>query len=163
MTITVGVLTVSDKGAAGLREDKSGARLKELARGRGWTVAESAVVPDDAAAISGVLARWCDEKGLALILTTGGTGVGPRDVTPEATRRVLDREIPGLGELMRRDGFQKTPMAALSRSTAGFRGLTLIVNLPGSPRGAEESLLSVIELLPHALEVARGANHDLAL
>lgn len=160
LSLEAGVLTVSDLGAAGRREDESGARLKAVLAEKGWTVAASAVVPDEAAVLQRTLAVWSDEQRLPLIVTTGGTGVGPRDVTPEATRRVLDREVPGLAELMRLEGLKKTPLAALSRSLAGFRGPTLILNLPGSPKGAEESLRAVIDLVPHALSIARGGGHE---
>ena len=154
------VLTVSDRCAAGKRPDLGGPVVTEAALRAGWTVVDSAVVADERAAVSGRLRSWCDgAKAPDLILTTGGTGLSPRDVTPEATRDVLDREIPGIAERMRREGERFTPMAALSRALAGSRANTLIVNLPGSPKGARESLAAVAELIEHALHVLKGGDH----
>jgi molybdopterin adenylyltransferase len=156
----VAILTVSDSVARGRGEDVSGPALAERARELGWEVAAAAVLPDDREAIAAKLAEWIDFGWADLVLTTGGTGLGPRDVTPEATGAAADRLIPGLAERMRQIGAGSNPRAALSRGVAATRGRGLIVNLPGSPRGAIESLDAVAELLPHALEVLRGARHD---
>lgn len=160
MKILVGILTVSDRCAAGARADASGPALKRLADEQGWEVVEYSVVPDETALIEEVLLDWCDRRGLDVILTTGGTGLGPRDVTPEATRRVLERELPGLPERMRLRHAQSSPRACLSRAVAGSRGRSLILNLPGSPRGARESLCAVLEVLPHAAQMLAGGGHE---
>jgi molybdenum cofactor synthesis domain-containing protein len=149
------VVTASDGVAHGAREDDSGAAVAELLRDAGFDVVVREVVPDDRAAIATTLVRLAD-RGIPLVVVTGGTGLGPRDVTPEATRDVIDREVPGLGEAMRAVGRRSTPMADLSRAVAGLRGPTLVVDVPGSPRGATESLAAVLELLPHALDLAQG-------
>ncbi len=151
----VGILTVSDKGARGEREDRSGPAVRKILEAAGAEVVHTGVVADEKALISAVLVKWSDE-GLDLILTTGGTGFGPRDVTPEATKAVIEREAPGLGEAMRRAGMEKTPTAMLSRAAAGIRKSTLIVNLPGSEKGARESLEAVLPALGHGLEILKG-------
>ena len=156
MPFRAGILTISDKGARGEREDTSGAAIRELIATIGCSVECYEVIPDEAALISARLRAWAGEDGLDLILTTGGTGLGPRDVTPQATRDVIDYEVLGLAEAMRAEGLKHTPMAMLSRAVAGVRGRTLIVNLPGSPRGVRESLSVLLPVLPHALEVLRG-------
>ena len=156
MTFLAGVLTVSDKGARGEREDTSGAAIREMLSTLDVTVERYEVIPDDRASIAQRLIAWADDDGLDLIVTTGGTGLGPRDVTPEATREAIDYEAPGLAEAMRLEGLKHTPMAMLSRAAAGVRGRTLIVNLPGSPRGVRESLSVLLSVLPHALETLRG-------
>jgi molybdenum cofactor synthesis domain-containing protein len=150
------VLTISDSASAGTRADRSGPAVRERLEQLGWSVPVAEVIPDEAAEISARLAALADGGQVAAIFTTGGTGVAPRDVTPEATRAILDREIPGLGELMRARGRESTPLAVLSRSLAGTRGLVLIVNLPGSPKGAVQSLDAIVELVPHVLELLRG-------
>ena len=155
MTRTAMVFTISDSSHAGSRQDVSGpavrARLEEL----GWTV-NSEVMPDDAGWISKRLAEVADGGDAAAIFTTGGTGVALRDVTPEATNAVIEREIPGFGEWMRMSGRASTKTSILSRGVSGTRGRTLIVNLPGSPRGAVESLNAIIELVPHVMDLLRG-------
>ena len=154
--IQAAILTVSDSAAAGTREDRSGPRLKERAEALGWAVSVQEVVPDEMDRIASLLTRLADSGQISLILTTGGTGVALRDVTPEAARKVIQREIPGLGEMMRAEGRKLTPFAALSRSLAGVRGTTLIVNLPGSPNGAVESLDAIAKLVPHIIDLIEG-------
>lgn len=152
---TAAVVTASDGTAAGTREDTSGPAVSALLEEAGFATVAREVVPDDLEAIAAVLCRLTDD-GVALVCVTGGTGLGPRDVTPEATRAVIDREVPGLAEAMRAAGRASTPMADLSRGIVGLRGATLIVDLPGSPRGATESLAAILEVLPHALDLAAG-------
>jgi molybdopterin adenylyltransferase len=154
--MTVAILTVSDSAVRGTREDLSGPLLRTRCEELGWQVEESAVVPDETDSIAERLKEWSDEKHVSLILTTGGTGVSARDITPEATRSILDREVPGLGELMRAKGMEQTPFSALSRALAGTRGSTLIVNLPGSPKGALYSLGIIESLAPHAVKLLAG-------
>ena len=151
----IGILTVSDKGARGEREDRSGPVVRRVMEAAGAEVVRTGVVADEKALISAVLVKWSDE-GLDLILTTGGTGFSPRDVTPEATKAVIERETPGLAEAMRRTGMEKTPTAMLSRAAAGIRKSTLIVNLPGSEKGARESLEAILPALGHGLEILKG-------
>jgi cyclic pyranopterin phosphate synthase len=153
------VITCSNRSAAGEREDASGPALVAQLREAGWDVApEARVVPDDESAIAEALSAAAD-AGYRLVLTTGGTGLTPTDVTPAATRRVIDREAPGLAELMRATGLASTPMAALSGGVVGARGRTLIANLPGSPRGATESLAALLPVLRHAVEQLAGSDH----
>jgi len=154
--IRVAVVIVSDSVAAGTRRDLSGLRLRERAEQLGWLVSAVEVVPDDLHEISSLLRRLADSNQVNLILTTGGTGIAPRDVTPEAVRQVIDREIPGLGELMRAEGRKATVFAALSRSMAGIRERALIVSLPGSPKGAVESLDIIAQLVPHIIDLTEG-------
>jgi len=156
----VSVLTISDSVAGGKSEDRSGPSVIARCRELGWKIVSAAVRADDRAAIEAFLKETADSNDADLILTTGGTGLGPRDVTPEATAAVVDRLIPGFPEKMRASGVAKTPRAILSRAAAGIRGKTIIINLPGSPRGAVESLDVVAELLPHAVSILHGARHD---
>ena len=156
----VSVLTISDSVAAGKAEDRSGPSVIARCRDLGWTIASSEVRADDRAAIEAFLKQTADSNSVDVILTTGGTGLGPRDVTPEATEAVVERLIPGFPEQMRAAGLQKIRRAILSRATAGIRGTTIIINLPGSPRGAIESLDAIADLLPHAVDILHGARHD---
>lgn len=147
------VLTVSTSGSQGQREDTSGQAIQELLGPPDYEVVRYEVVPDDRELIAGRLAQWADAPDVDLIVTTGGTGLGPRDVTPEACLSVIDKEVPGLAEAMRAKTLQFTPMAMLSRSVAGIRGNTLIITLPGSPKGVRECLEVVTPVLGHALEL----------
>jgi molybdenum cofactor synthesis domain-containing protein len=155
----VGILTVSDKGARGEREDRSGPAIREMIEAAGGEVVRTKIVPDERDEIRAALLAWSDE-GLDLVLTTGGTGFSPRDWTPEATKSVIEREAPGLPEAMRRAGAEKTPMAMLSRAAAGIRGATLIVNLPGSEKAVRESLAAVLPALPHGVDILKGASSE---
>lgn len=154
--IHAAVLTISDSASAGTRTDRSGPAVRERLEQLGWRVSVTEVIPDEAGEISTRLAALADGGQVSAIFTTGGTGLAARDVTPEATRAAIDREIPGLPELMRARGRDSTPLAVLSRAVAGTRGRVLIVNLPGSPKGAVESLDAIVEVVPHVLELLRG-------
>jgi molybdopterin adenylyltransferase len=157
--IRTGILTISDRGYRGEYRDLSGPIIRELVTERlGASVELEAIVPDERSIIAGTLLVWADEAGLDLVLTTGGTGFAPRDVTPEATRDVIQREAPGLGEAMRTASLRITPHAMLSRAVAGIRNQTLIVNLPGSPKAVRENLETILSALPHAIELLQGEN-----
>jgi molybdenum cofactor synthesis domain-containing protein len=149
------ILTVSDRSARGERPDKSGPVLVELVEAQGWQVVHQEILPDDLPALCKLLAVWADGGELDVILTTGGTGFSPRDVTPEATQAVIERAAPGLAEAMRSASLGVTPHAMLSRAVAGIRKRTLIVNLPGSPKGAQENLQVVLPVFPHAVQLLR--------
>jgi molybdenum cofactor synthesis domain-containing protein len=152
-SIRFGILTLSDRSSRGERADASGPALVNLIQAQGWSVEKQSLLPDDEPAIREILASWADSGDTDVILTTGGTGFAPRDVTPEATRAVIQREAPGLAEAMRAASLRVTPHAMLSRVVAGIRGRTLIVNLPGSPRGAVENLQVILPVLPHAIQL----------
>jgi molybdenum cofactor synthesis domain-containing protein len=158
--IKVAVLTLSDKGSRGQREDMSGPAIEHLVKKIDAKVVSYDILPDEKALIKKKLISLC--KKADLILTTGGTGVSPRDVTPEATREVIQREIPGIAEVMRLNGFKKTPFAMISRAVAGVRGKALIINLPGSPRAVKENLSVILSTLPHAIEKIKGSMEECA-
>lgn len=152
---TATVVTASDGVSAGVRDDASGPAVAAMLEAEGFTV-ERAVVPDDRGTLAGLLERLADIEQRALVVVTGGTGLGPRDVTPEATRDVIEREVPGFAEAMRAAGRAITPRADLARGICGVRGRTLILDLPGSPKGATESLAAIVALVPHALDLIGG-------
>jgi molybdenum cofactor synthesis domain-containing protein len=155
-----GVLTISDKGSKGQRADASGDYLVRTLHGAGMEVARYEIVADEEKLISGTLAAWADSGEVDMIVTTGGTGISPRDVTPEATLKVIEKELAGIVEMMRAIGFRKTPTAILSRAVAGIRGKCLIVNLPGNPRAVQEYLELLLPVVPHAIETLQGRSGD---
>lgn len=155
MTIRFGILTISDRSSRGERADSSGPALAALIEAGGWSVARQSLLPDEESAIREALVEWSDSGEVDVILTTGGTGFSPRDVTPEATRAVIEREAPGLAEAMRAASLSITPHAMLSRIVTGIRKKTLIVNLPGSPKGAVENLQVILPVIPHAVQLLR--------
>jgi molybdenum cofactor synthesis domain-containing protein len=161
--IDAAVITISDSVSAGARTDRSGPAVRDRLEQLGWKVSVTEVIADELDEISQRLATLADGGQVAAIFTTGGTGLAQRDITPEATRAVLHREIPGFGELMRTRGRESTPLAVLSRSLAGTRGRVLIVNLPGSPKGAVESLDAIVELVPHVLDLLQGQTEHTAM
>jgi len=154
--LNVGVLTISDRSAAGKREDLSGPALVRAVQDAGWSVTQTAIVPDDFQVIVDLLTSWSEDGSCSVILTTGGTGFSPRDITPEATRAVIEREAPGLAEAMRSGSLKITSHAMLSRAVAGLRKKTLIVNLPGSPKGALENFRIVAPVFVHAVQLLEG-------
>ncbi len=160
MSIRVAVVTVSDKGYAGEREDVSGPLLAELLRSAGAEVVAQTIVPDEPEQIARTLIHLADEQQVDVVLTSGGTGFTPRDRTPEATQTVIERETPGIAELLRMDGYRRTPLAVLSRGIAGLRGRTLIVNLPGSPKAVREGMDVLAPILPHAVRMAQGVDTE---
>lgn len=160
--VTVGVITVSDKGARGERIDEGGPLIQQLVAAKGWEVKASAIIPDERELIEEKLIEFADKIAVDLIITTGGTGFSPRDVTPEATLAVVDRLTPGLAEAMRAESLKITPMAMLSRAAAGIRGKTIIINLPGSPKGVKECLEVVLPALGHGVEILKGTAGECA-
>ena len=158
-----GVLTISDKGAKGLREDESGEIILRMLEDFGLTVVKREIIPDDRQQIADTLIMWVDKDGLALIITSGGTGLSPTDVTPQAMDLVIDYQVPGMAEAMRAASLKKTPHAMISRAMAGVRNSSLIINLPGSPRGSEENLSVVLPALDHGLSKLAGDTTDCAV
>jgi molybdenum cofactor synthesis domain-containing protein len=158
--VNAGVLTISDKGSTGERVDSSGDYIAKTFRKLGILVAKYEVVPDDFTTIGMTISQWADIGSIDLIITTGGTGLAPRDVTPEATRTVIEKEVPGIVEMMRSNGFKKTPTAILSRAVAGMRGKCLIINLPGNPRAVQEYLELILPIIPHAIDTLKGEIGD---
>lgn len=156
MTISAGVITVSDRGSRGEREDKSGLEIVNMLNGIDVNVVHTMIIPDEKNRIKDTIIEFADKKKLDLIVTTGGTGVSPRDVTPDATLEVIEKEVPGMAEAMRRESAAITPHAMISRAVAGIRGRSLIVNLPGSPRSVRENLAVILPALKHAIEKIKG-------
>ena len=157
--IRVAIVTISDSCSRGKRDDVSGRTIEEMLAGGTYEVCHRKTLPDEQDMIALELRQLADRVGADVVLTAGGTGLGPRDVTPEATEMVCDRMVPGLGELMRAEGYKKTPNAMLSRAVAGIRGGTLIINLPGSPKAVRECLEVILPILPHAIEMMCGGGH----
>lgn len=161
--ITAGVITISDKGSRGEREDVSGGEVQRLLGGISATVSAYDIIPDEQDIIQSTLVDYCDKRHIDIVVTTGGTGVSPRDVTPDATLNVIDREIPGMAEAMRRESSAKTPHGMISRAVVGIRKQSIIINLPGSPRGARENLSVILPALRHAVEKIKGDESDCAV
>ncbi len=155
MTIRFGILTISDRSSRGEREDASGPELARLIRAQNWSIAREKILPDEELDIRAILKEWADSGEVDVILTTGSTGFAARDVAPEATRAVIQKDAPGLAETMRAESLKKTPHAMLSRAVAGIRGRTLIINLPGSPNGAVENFQIILPVLPHAAQLLK--------
>ena len=162
MAFTLGILTISDKGSRGERIDESGKVIREILAALDARVLKYEVVPDEREVISAKLVEWVDSEGIDLIVTTGGTGLTPRDVTPEATLAIIDKEVPGFAEAMRAESLKKTPMAVLSRAVSGIRKRSLIINLPGSPKAVRECLEVISPAFNHAIETLRGQSGDCA-
>jgi molybdopterin adenylyltransferase len=162
MVISAGVITVSDRGSRGEREDKSGQEIVRMLKGIAATVVHTIIIPDEKDQIKDALIEYADKKQLDLIVTTGGTGVSPRDVTPDATLEVIEKEVPGMAEAMRRESAAITPHAMISRAVVGIRGCSLIINLPGSPRGVRENLAVILPALKHAIEKIKGDDAECA-
>lgn len=156
MKIRVAIIVLSDKAARGEREDRSGPLLKELISDAGWKAEKTIILPDEKARLRNALLELTDRLKVDLVLTSGGTGLGPRDITPEVTAGIMEREVPGIAELLRLKGYEKTPTAVLSRSRAGTRKKSLIINLPGSPGAVRECWPFLLEIVPHAIEVLQG-------
>ena len=154
--MNIGILTISDKGAKGEREDKSGGAIREIVSQIEGTVVKYDIVPDEWKDITSALSEWADSGEVDVILTTGGTGLSERDITPEATLSVVDKNVPGIAEAMRAKSLEKTPMAVLSRAASGVRGKCLIINLPGSPKAVRECLEAVLPAIPHGVEIITG-------
>ena len=161
--VKAGVLTISDKGSRNLRKDESGKIVVGMLEEAGFLVLKKEIVPDDQRQIADTLKRWSEKERLSLIITSGGTGLSPTDVTPQAMEKVIDFQVPGMAEAMRAESLKKTPHAMISRAMAGVRGSTLIINLPGSPRGARENLLVILPALNHALSKLGGDPSDCAV
>ncbi|MGB2862031.1 MAG: MogA/MoaB family molybdenum cofactor biosynthesis protein [Sedimentisphaerales bacterium] len=159
MAIRTAILTVSDMCSQGKRKDTSGQTIEEMLPKDSFEVCQKIIIPDDYETITKTLRRFSDEQNVEVVLTTGGTGLGPRDVTPEATTAVCDRRVPGFSEIIRSEGFKKTPNAVLSRGVSAMRDNTLIINLPGSPKAVRECMEIILEVLPHAVEMMRGGGH----
>ena len=159
MAIRTAILTISDMCAQGKRADTSGQTIEEMLPEDTFEVCQKIIIPDDYETITRTLRLFSDEQNVEVVLTTGGTGLGPRDVTPEATTAVCDRRVPGFAEILRSEGFKKTPNAVLSRGVSGMRDKTLIINLPGSPKAVRECMEIILEVLPHAVDMMRGGGH----
>jgi molybdenum cofactor synthesis domain-containing protein len=160
---TAGVLTISDKGSQGLRKDESGEIISAMLAEEGFSIQNREIVPDDKDLLIATLVKWVDQDGLSLIVTSGGTGLSPRDVTPQAMEEVVDYQVPGMAEAMRASSLQKTPHAMISRAMAGVRNTCLIINVPGSPKGARENISVVFPALKHALSKLAGDMSDCAV